>query len=435
MKQKLIWAAIAIAVLLTLSKVDCQAEIAGDDAFSHITWQQVFEEELLKPAGVVQSICATKDYIITIENTAENQEPDVVSAYYKNNVDKDGNPVRQYSLAKRVTDTNWEHGNGMAYNPNTNEIYVALYTDLNPENRGCLFVMDPDTLQYKRKIKISNDYNVLGIGYKKDTNQYVIQTNIEGGYSFKILDSDFQVAEDLGQYANTAKGNNFQDLAVNGDYILNFPLTLNLGIGDYLHVYSISRKAMIADPKLDFHFENITEDEPESLCEIEPGVFLAAVNVVDTAGQRKIRFYKMELPYYFHIATAEKNGQISQGGKVLRGENFPVTYQPKKGFELSSLKVNKKSKDISKYKDKYTFQNVRQDYRLEADFSKISAVLVKQGPGHMHKGLPTIAALALGAAAFAVISFCAYLVHIKIERRRKLESAKELRRQIALELS
>lgn len=435
MKEKLIWAAIAIAALLTLFKMDCKAEIAGDDAFSKIAWQQVFEEGLIKPAGVVQSICATKDYIITIENTAENQEPDVVSAYYKNKVDKDGNPVKQYSLAKRVTDTNWEHGNGMAYNPNTNEIYVALYTDLNPENRGCLFVMDPETLQYKGKIKISDDYNVLGIGYKKDTNQYVIQTNIEGGYSFKVLDSNFHVVEDLGQYANTAKGNNFQDLAVSGDYILNFPLTLNLGMGDYLHVYSISRKAMIADPKLDFHFEGITEDEPESLCEIEPGVFLAAVNVVEMSGQRKIRFYKMELPYYFHITAAEKNGQVSQGGKVLRGESFPVTYHPREGFELSSLKVNGKSKDIFKYENGYTFENVQENYKLEADFSKVNIAFFKGGPGSIFKGLPGMTMLVLGAAAFAVISFCTYLVHVKIERRRKLKSAKELRRQIAMELN
>lgn len=438
MKEKLIWAVIAVAVLLTLSKVDCKAEIAGDGAFSNIAWKQVFEEGLIKPSGVVQSICATKDYIITIENTAENQEPDVVSAYYKNKVDKDGNPVKQYSLAKRVADTNWEHGNGMAYNPNTNEIYVALYTDLNPENRGCLFVMDPETLQYKGKIKISDDYNVLGIGYKKDTNQYVIQTNIEGGYSFKILDSNFHVVEDLGQYANTAKGNNFQDLAVSGDYILNFPLTLNLGIGDYLHVYSISRKAMIADPKLDFHFEGITEDEPESLCEIEPGVFLAAVNVVEASGQRKIRFYKMELPYYFHINAAEKNGQVSQGGKVLRGESFPVTYHPRKGYELSSLKINGKSINISKYENRYIFDNVQENYRLEADFSKIHAAFLKGGHDavlKVLKGLSGMTMLALGAAALVVFLFCAYLVHIKIERRRKLKSAKELRRQIALELS
>lgn len=434
MRYKFIKGVIVFAVLLMLAGMDCKAEIAGDDAFSNIVWQQVFEEGLIRPAGVVQSICATKDYIITIENTAENEEPDVVSAYYRNNVDKDGNPVEQYSLANRVMDANWEHGNGMAYNPNTGDIYVALYTNLNPENRGSLFVMDPETLGYKGKIKISDEYNVLGIDYKRDTNQYVIQTNIEGGYSFKILDANFQVVEDLGQYSDTAKGNNFQDLVVSGDYILNFPLTLNLGIGDYLHAYSISRKTMVADPKLDFQFQGIIEDEPESLCEIEPGVFLAAVNVVDEAGVRKIRFYKTELPYYFNITVAGENGQVSQGGKVLRGESYPVTYEPQEGFALSSLTVNGKREDTAQYKEGYILEDIRQDYNIEANFSKIP-IMSKQGAGGTGKSVSVAAVLALVVSAFAAVSFLAYFIHIKRVRRQKLLSAKRLRRQIALELS
>lgn len=434
MGYKFIKGVIILAALLTLAGMDCRAEITGDDAFSNIVWQQVFEEGLIRPAGVVQSICATENYIITIENTAENEEPDVVSAYYRNNVDKDGNPVEQYSLANRVMDTNWEHGNGMAYNPNTGDIYVALYTHLNPENRGSLFVMDPETLGYKGKIKISEEYNVLGIGYKKDTNQYVIQTNIEGGYSFKILDADFQVVEDLGQYADTAKGNNFQDLVVSGDYILNFPLTLNLGIGDYLHAYSISRKTMVADPKLDFQFQGIIEDEPESLCEIEPGVFLAAVNVVDEAGVRMIRFYKTELPYYFNITVAGENGQVSQGGKVLRGESYPVTYQPQEGFELSSLTVNGKRQDTAQFKEGYMLEDIRQDYNIEANFSKIPT-MSKKGAGGTGKSVSLGAVLALAVSGFAAVSFLAYFIHIKRVRRQKLLSAKRLRRQTALELS
>ena len=169
-------------------------------------WEQVFEENLIGSVGVVQSICATDDYIICIENTGENQDPDVVSAYYKNKVDKDGNPVEQYSLAKRVNDMNWEHVNGIAYNPGKNEIYVALYTNIDPENRGCLYVMDPDTLGYKGKIKISDNYNILGIDYKEDTDQYIIQTNVDDGYSFKILNSEFQLVDELGSFPESAKG-------------------------------------------------------------------------------------------------------------------------------------------------------------------------------------------------------------------------------------
>ena len=106
MKDKLIKGFLALAALLTFSGMECKAEIAGDDAFSNLTWEQVYEENLIGSVGVVQSICATDDYIICIENTGENQDPDVVSAYYKNDVDPDGNPVEQYSLAKRVNDMN-----------------------------------------------------------------------------------------------------------------------------------------------------------------------------------------------------------------------------------------------------------------------------------------------------------------------------------------
>lgn len=117
------------AVILALSPVMVgRAEIAGDDAFQNLKWQQVHEEER---AGVVQSICATEDYIITIENLAEDGETaDVVSAYYRKDKDENGNQVEPYTLAKRTQDTVWEHGNGMAYNPHTKEIYVALYTHM-----------------------------------------------------------------------------------------------------------------------------------------------------------------------------------------------------------------------------------------------------------------------------------------------------------------
>ena len=436
MKEKLIKGFLALAALLTFSGMECKAEIAGDDAFSNLAWEQVFEENLIGSVGVVQSICATDDYIICIENTGENQDPDVVSAYYKNKVDKDGNPVEQYSLAKRVNDMNWQHGNGMAYNPGKNEIYVALYTNIDPENRGCLYVMDPDTLGYKGKIKISDNYNILGIDYKEDTDQYIIQTNVDDGYSFKILNSEFQVVDELGSFPESAKGYNFQDLAVCGDYIFNFPLTLDWGTGDFLHVYSISRRTMVTAPQLDFRFDNITHDEPESLCEIEPGVFLAAVNVTNTAGERKIRFYKTEMPYYFQVTVKGENGTVSESGKVLRGESFPVTYQAEEGYELSSLLVNGVEEDIAKYQDGYSLTDIREDCEIQVSFTKIQpAAVPKENSGGTHIRIPAPAAAGSAAGACMVIGFGFFLFHIRMERKRKLSYARELRRQIILDMA
>lgn len=440
MKEKLITGLIALAALLTVSGMKCNAEIAGDDAFSNLTWEQTYEDNLIGPVGVVQSICATEDYIICIENTAEDEQADVVSAYYKNSVDKDGNPVQQYSLAKRVNDMNWEHGNGMAYNPNTGEIYVALYTNIDPENRGCLYVMDPETLGCKGKIKISDDYNILGIGYKEDTDQYVIQTNADGGYSFKILDSKFQVAEDLGQYADTAKGDNFQDLTVSGDYIINFPLTLNLGIGDYMHAYSISRRTLAADPVMNFNFTDVVADEPESLCETEPGVFLAAVNVTTQDGQRKLRFYKTSIPYYFQVnVTAGDNGTVTGSEKVLRGESFPIKYEAADGYELSSLVINGEEADITDSKEGFTLENVQQDFEIQASFSKAppASIQIKKSGiefGSIHIKFTLARTLAVIMTACFAAAFYLYLVHVRRERKRKLLYARKRRLQIESEV-
>lgn len=283
------------------------AEIASDDAFEGVIWEKIIEDDIEAPKGIVQSMCTTEDYIICIENFEDNAEKsDIIKAYYRNDRDAYGNKVQKYSLAKRVVERSYEHGNGMAYNPNTGEIAVALYTHLSPENRGCIFLMDSKTLSYKGKVKISDDYNILGIGYDGENDRYIIQTNVDGGYSFKILDNQFQIIEDLGEYAGTSRGNNFQDLCVSGDYIINFPLTLNLGIGDFINVYSISRKALVSCPELDFGLENFIRDEPESICELEPGVFAAVVNVDYADGSRKFGIYRTMVPYNFAAAKVEK---------------------------------------------------------------------------------------------------------------------------------
>ena len=427
MKGKMLVGFISALALLFGIAIDCNAELAGGDVFSDVTWDQVFEENLLGAQGVVQSICATENYIITIENISESgSEPDVVSAYYRNDTDGNGNPVTQYSLAKRSEEISWEHGNGMAYNPNTKEIYVALYTNVNPESRGCIFVMDPDTLAFKRTVKISDEYNILGIGYKEDTDQYVIQTNVDGGYSFKILNADFQVVDDLGEYASTTPGNNFQDLEVCGDYIINFPLTFGMGIGDFIHIYSISGRAMVSSVPLDFQFQDILNDEPESICELEPGVFLTAVNVTESSGARKIRFYKTTVPYYFNVTTTAENGQLmGDTQKVLRGENCSFGLTADEGFELSEVLVNGEKISLKKSSEGFMLENIQEDQNIQAVFSKIqevNVVPVKSEAESILKKvriLPVAVGAGIGAAGAGVILFWAYIIRVRRERRRK----------------
>ena len=221
-----------------------------------------------------------------------------------------------------------------------------------------------------------------------------------------------------------------------GDYIFNFPLTLDWGTGDFLHVYSISRRTMVTAPQLDFRFDNITHDEPESLCEIEPGIFLAAVNVTNTAGERKIRFYKTEMPYYFQVTVKGENGTVSESGKVLRGESFPVTYQAEEGYELSSLLVNGVEEDIAKYQDGYSLTDIREDCEIQVSFTKIQpAAVPKENSGGTHIRIPAPAAAGSAAGACMVIGFGFFLFHIRMERKRKLSYARELRRQIILDMA
>lgn len=62
----------------------CQAGFASSTPFTGASWELVGEYPILGSNGAVQSVCATEDYIICIENFNDlTTEPDVVSAYYK----------------------------------------------------------------------------------------------------------------------------------------------------------------------------------------------------------------------------------------------------------------------------------------------------------------------------------------------------------------
>lgn len=297
---------LAVVLFVCISAADVSAEIIGDDAFNNMQWDIVFEDNIQSAHGVIQSICCTDYYIITIENTSEDpNQPDTVSAYYKLTYDENGNDVEQYSLAKRVNDFDWEHGNGMTYNPRTNEIYVALYTALRPENAGCIFVMDPDTLSFKNSIKIADGYNILGIEYLEDSDEYMIITNDSGGYSIKRLDANFQIIDDFGP-TSTSPGVNYQDFCVDGDYLLISPLTFGMGIGEYVNIFSISRRGMIQSAYFNPGDQGAQYYEPESICEPEPGVFLMPVTATGYDGSMYVYFYQTVLPYYFTVEVTSQ---------------------------------------------------------------------------------------------------------------------------------
>ena len=357
-------------LLSVLCPFTVQAQIASPQAFQNLSWKMVKEEPIETEHGVVQSICATDDYIVCLENVLDGSgQPDIVKAYYRNDKDKNGNPVEQYSLAMQVQETDYEHANGMAYNPNTNEIAVSLYTSYQKENRGCLFIMDADTLKFKRKVKVTDSYNILGIGYDSANDRYVIQTNADGGYQFKILNNEFQVTEDLGDLGGYAGDGNYQDLCVTEDYVLNFPLTLFSGNGDFLNVYSLSEKELLYYEKLDFQFG---EDKP---------------------------------------SVSRKT--------VLRGEAFDAEYPEKEGCRIASVKIDKKEIDLEKYQSKYTLKSVQGAHTISIVYKKKLAM--------WKIILPVCVGVVLLSAGFV---FYLRVLQIRRIRKRKLEAEKRRRARI-----
>ncbi|MDU7836057.1 MULTISPECIES: InlB B-repeat-containing protein [Lachnospiraceae] len=352
----------------------CQAGFASSTPFTGASWELVGEYPILGSNGAVQSVCATEDYIICIENFNDlTTEPDVVSAYYKNDTDADGNPVTQYSLAHQVRDADFAHANGMAYNPVTHEILVSGYSSPDASNYGCIFRLDPDTLEQKERIQLSTSYNILGIDYLPSTGGYLIQTDADGGYGFKLLDASLQVVDDWGTYPFDFYMENFQDLCVSGDLFFLFPLTMHLGIGNFIQTYSLSQKTLLADDTVDFGFsDDITINEPEGLCETNPGEFIAIVNVTKADGGRYVQFYRTRVPYLFTVSTsAAEHGSVSEGGEVSRGEEKTVSYTADEGFRLAKLSVDGLYLPVTEYPDSYTFSDIQKDHTLAVTFEPV----------------------------------------------------------------
>lgn len=356
----------------------CQAGFASSTPFTGASWELVGEYPILGSNGAVQSVCATEDYIICIENFNDlTTEPDVVSAYYKNDTDADGNPVTQYSLAHQVRDADFAHANGMAYNPVTHEILVSGYSSPDASNYGCIFRLDPDTLEQKERIQLSTSYNILGIDYLPSTGGYLIQTDADGGYGFKLLDASLQVVDDWGTYPFDFYMENFQDLCVSGDLFFIFPLTMHLGIGNFIQTYSLSQKTLLADDTVDFGFsDDITIDEPEDLCETNPGEFIAIVNVKKADGGRYVQFYRTRVPYLFTVSTsAAEHGSVSEGGEVSRGEEKTVSYTADEGFRLAKLSVDGLYLPVTEYPDSYTFSDIQKDHTLAVTFEPVPTAI------------------------------------------------------------
>lgn len=438
---------------------------SGAAAFDNLVWEKILEESVETKNGVVQSICATDQYIICLENSGDSSsDNDIAYAYYRNPWDENGNPVEQYSLAFKNSNWDWEHCNGMCYNPDKDEIYVALYTNNDPAAKGCVYVMDPHTLDRKvdaydnGRIHIADGYNILGIGYYPKEGRYMIQANEEGDYAIKILDGDFNLLADGGA-GDLGLGSNSQDLCVCGDYIMNFPLTFNQeGVGSYMNVYEIDSgrfdspndypitiKKLFNDVKMELDTSGNKKVEPESICEVNDGEFIVTVNIMTSGKKRKFAWYKAQLSgdnYHYEIETECINGTITspdEASEIATGNNYTVQYKPNPGYVLNSILVDGTiSVDPKEFPREYTFTDVTQDHSIRVEYVEKETGLSGQDPGAdggiqdsqqnvKKRNWKGIVILCMALILLVAIVWT-YLRHLRVERRKKA-----LRRKIKRE--
>lgn len=427
---------------------------SGAAAFDNLTWDKILEESVTTKKGVVQSICATDDYIICLENSGDtSKENDIAYAYYRNPWDENGNPVEQYSLAFKNDKWDWEHCNGMCFNQDQDEIYVALYTSNNPEARGCIYVMDPHTLDFKRSIKIADNYNILGIGYYPKKGTYMIQANAEGDYGIKILDGNFNKIADFGA-GDLGLGSNSQDMCVCGDYIMNFPLTFDKeGQGSYMNVYEIDQgrpddpddyavqSKLLKEVEMDLGNIGNKKVEPESICEVDDGEFIVTVNIMNEKGKRKFAWYKTELGgYSYDIETECSNGTITDSANnILKGDNYTVSYKPNPGYKLASITIDGEAVDPAAYPGSFEFTDLQSDHRIVVTYVEKDAAIdptsdqSDKDPFVFEKAEKKQSKwkwilLGLLIIALVVYSIYRYRKYLRIERRKKY-----LRRKIRRE--
>lgn len=126
---------------------------------------------------------------------------------------------RSYCMLFKIDLATWEivaqseglpvdHGNGLTYNSNTNQLVVAHCQRL---TKGVSFI-DPETLTVIDTIEI--DRAITSITYNDIRDQYVIM--VKGTRDFAILDADFN---EVAYYTGVETGLSNQNISCDDDYI------------------------------------------------------------------------------------------------------------------------------------------------------------------------------------------------------------------------
>lgn len=345
------------------------AAIKDATVFEDVDWSHIGDSPVISDTGWLQSMCSTEHYIICLENSSTKEStPDTFLAFYRNKVDENGNPVTQYSLAKQVTEMDYEHANGMTYNPDTNEILVVGATPLEEENRGLVYIVDADTLKFKRSVRLSSTYNLLGIAYSEETKHYIVQF-FNVGYTesfFMELDTNFQRVGDL-LPAKMWKNARHQDFCISGDYLISLGFTNKVSNSNVMQIYSIADRELLVSYDLDI-LENGEFIEPESICELGPGEILIG-NAMKNPN--RIAFYKTTVSAAFKLSTSVENGTITGSQKTVDyGSDYTVNYEPDENYEMESITIDGNTIDPEEFPNSYVFENVSQNHTIEVKYKE-----------------------------------------------------------------
>lgn len=363
--------AVAFAMMaLAASCMEVDAKIKEVSALENPQWTMVGLANVTQEEGWIQSICVTDNYIVCFENASNDDDtPDTLLAFYKNDYDEDGNPVERYSLAKSVTERDYYHGNGMTYNQNTNEILIAPYKAKYDKKSGILYRADGTTLKYKDSVKVApNGWYVAAVDYDADNRQYILlEGDRKRNYKFVFTDESFQELHSF-DIISSDQDIVCQDFAISGDYMLVITSPQEeLGGASGLLAFSKSQESQLANYRI--HMEEIGIQEAESIAEVSAGHILVAVGI---QSPRSIGFFETELQAVFKVTTSVENGDVTGGHDQLdEGSDYTVTYTPDEDYELSRLVVDGVEQDITAYPSSYTFKNLSSDHTLDVLFTEI----------------------------------------------------------------
>lgn len=96
------------------------------------------------------------------------------------------------TIVKESEKLRLNHCNDMTYNPKTGKIYVCNATG----RKNIVSILNPDTLEVEGEVDLG--FEIFCINYNESRDQYMV--GIAGGQTFRLLDSNFQIIGEPGDY-------------------------------------------------------------------------------------------------------------------------------------------------------------------------------------------------------------------------------------------